>query len=32
VLALKALAHLVNEAGDVLGRAEEAVLRADERR
>jgi hypothetical protein len=31
VLALKALAHLVNEAGDILGRAEEAVLRADER-
>lgn len=31
VLALKALAHLVNEAGDVLGRAEENVLRADER-
>jgi hypothetical protein len=32
VLALKALAHLVNEAGDILGRAEEAVLRTDERR
>jgi Family of unknown function (DUF5677) len=32
VLALKALAHLVNEARDILGRAEEAVLRADERR
>jgi hypothetical protein len=32
VLALKALAHLVNEAGDVLGRAEEAVLRVDEQR
>lgn len=32
VLALKALAHLVNEAGDLLGRTEEAVLRADERR
>jgi hypothetical protein len=32
VLALKALAHLVNEAGDVLRTAEEAVLRADDRR
>jgi hypothetical protein len=32
VLALKALAHLVNEAGDILARNEETVLRADERR
>ena len=32
VLALKALAHLVNGAGDILARNEEAVLRADERR
>jgi hypothetical protein len=32
VLALKALAHLVNEAGDVLRTAEEAVLRADDPR
>lgn len=31
VLALKALAHLVNDAGDVFIRVEEAVLRADER-
>jgi hypothetical protein len=32
VLALKTLAHLVNDAGDVFVRAEQAVLRADERR
>jgi len=32
VLALKAFAHLVNEAGDVLRTAEEAVLRADDPR
>src|SRR5512132_3568195 len=32
VLALKALAYLVNEAGDILARNEEAVLRADDRR
>ena len=29
VLALKTLAHLVNEAGDVLATVEEAALRAD---
>ena len=29
VLALKALAHLVNETGDILARTEESVLRAD---
>jgi Family of unknown function (DUF5677) len=32
VLALKTLAHLVNEAGDIFATAEDAVLRADERR
>jgi hypothetical protein len=32
VLALKALAHLVNQVGDVLARTEEAVLQADDRR
>ncbi len=32
VLALKTLAHLVNDAGDVLVGVEEAVLRTDERR
>jgi hypothetical protein len=31
LLALKALAHLVNEAGDVLAQTEEAVLPADRR-
>jgi hypothetical protein len=30
VLALKALAQLVNEAGEMLARNEETVLRADE--
>jgi hypothetical protein len=32
VLALKALAHLVNEAGDILAKNEETALRADEQR
>jgi hypothetical protein len=32
VLALKAMAHLVNDAGDVLVGAEEAMLRTDKRR
>ena len=32
MLALKTLARLVNEAGDVLATAEEAALRADEHR